>query len=103
MRNRRLGHIVLSMGSCGVGPRAAEHGAGQRGLISRTGNIAGDTITVYIGLVHVLAPCMVLSIGAVLATGRSFPAEYEERASVLEAGRRHFTPPLVPSSKRKYG
>lgn len=54
------------------------------GLIERPLNILNQEIMVYIGLVHVLAPFMILSITAVL---RGVDQRLEESAQVLGAGK----------------
>jgi putative spermidine/putrescine transport system permease protein len=54
------------------------------GVISRPINILNDPVMVYIGLVHVLAPFMVLSITAVL---QGVDIRLEESARILGAGK----------------
>lgn len=65
------------------------------GIISRPIDILNDPISVYIGLVHVMAPFMVLSITAVL---QGIDTRLEDSARILGAGRwgafRHVTLPL---------
>lgn len=65
------------------------------GIISRPLDILNDPLVVYIGLVHVMAPFMVLSITAVL---QGVDVRLEESARVLGANRwrtfRHITLPL---------
>lgn len=53
------------------------------GLVARPANFADEPIAVYVGLVHVLAPFMILSIAAVL---RKVDTRLEESARVLGAG-----------------
>lgn len=56
----------------------------QSGLIERPLNILNEPVMVYIGLVHVLAPFMVLSITSVL---QGVDVRLEESARILGAGR----------------